>query len=135
LAQRRQHTHWFCSGVSGSFIVFSLFFCLDAKEPKGQGCMYFAKIILHSAKEKELASLKQLFLFNASLRIISLRKIHEAGLWLVSACFCGVLGAIAFALLGFMGGWLGFAIAFVQLYFLFQSGEICFLVFRSFLKQ
>jgi hypothetical protein len=41
--------------------------------------MYFAKIMLHSAKEKELASLKQLFLFNAPFRIISLRKIHEAG--------------------------------------------------------
>jgi len=24
---------------------FSLFFCLDTKEPKGQGCIFFAKIV------------------------------------------------------------------------------------------
>jgi hypothetical protein len=35
--------------------------------------------MLHFAEEKELASLKQLFLLNALLRIISSRKIHEAG--------------------------------------------------------
>jgi hypothetical protein len=47
-----------------SIILFltALFFLLDQKETKNQGCTYFAKIMLHSAEEKELASLKQLFL-------------------------------------------------------------------------
>jgi hypothetical protein len=91
MALCRQHTHWLYDGVWGSFIVFSLFFWLEPKETKVQGCTYFAKIMLHSAEEKELALLRQLFLLNAPLRIISLRKIHEAGLLLVSACFSGAL--------------------------------------------
>jgi len=57
-----------------------MFFSLDGKEPKGQGCTNIAKISLHSAEEKELASLRQLFLLNAPFRLISSRKIHEAGL-------------------------------------------------------
>jgi hypothetical protein len=32
----------------------SLYFLLDQKVPKNQGCKRNAKIILHSAKEKEL---------------------------------------------------------------------------------
>ena len=52
--------------------VFSyLFFCLDAKETKSQGCTIYATTWSVSAKEKELAALKQLFLFNAPHSLIS----------------------------------------------------------------
>jgi hypothetical protein len=48
-------------------MVFYLFFSLDGKETKGQGCIFCATAFFRFAKEKELASLKQLFLFNAPL--------------------------------------------------------------------
>ena len=58
---------------------FLFFFSLDGKETKGQGCIFFAKIGFHSAEEKELALLRQLFLFNATFLPISSRKKNEAG--------------------------------------------------------
>jgi hypothetical protein len=80
---------------------------LDQKETKNQGCTYFAKIMLHSAKEKELASLKQLFLFNAPFRIISLRKIHEAGPCSWVLLLVVFWSGVAFASLGLGGfAWL-----------------------------
>ncbi|MCT3801863.1 hypothetical protein HZP90_09375 [Elizabethkingia anophelis] len=48
-----------------------MFFCLDAKEPKNQGCDGFTKNELREAKMQKLASLKQFTFFNASLHPFS----------------------------------------------------------------
>ena len=60
------------------------FFCLDTKEKvpkrKSQDCIFSATLFLRFAKEKELASLKQLFLFNATLRSFALRYENEVGM-------------------------------------------------------
>ena len=59
------------------------FFCLDAKEKvpkrKNQDCIFLTTTVFRFAKEKELASLKQLFLFNATLHTYALRQKNEVG--------------------------------------------------------
>ena len=59
------------------------FFCLDTKEKdtkkKKSRLHFLATLFLRFAKEKELASLKQLFLFNATLRSFALRCENEVG--------------------------------------------------------
>jgi hypothetical protein len=57
----------------------AFFFSLDGKETKGQGCIFYATTFFRFAKEKELAALKQLFLFNATLHLSALRYEYEAG--------------------------------------------------------
>jgi len=39
------HTHWAAMGFKWYFLLFYLFFSLDGKETKGQGCIFFAKIV------------------------------------------------------------------------------------------
>ena len=48
-------------------------------------CIFLPTPVLFSAKEKELATLKQLFLFNAPKSTSASRQKKEAGPW----CFCG----------------------------------------------
>jgi len=45
-----RHTLLLCSEVYGGFIGFSLFFWLEPKETKVQGCIFFAKIVRLVAK-------------------------------------------------------------------------------------
>lgn len=72
------------------------FFCVKTKEKdtkkkkipkrKSQDRIFSATLFLRFAKEKELASLKQLFLFNATLRSFALRCENEVGMpcgWLL----------------------------------------------------
>jgi len=44
-----------------------MFFCLETKEPKIQGCNFLGYKSSHSAKVFELAPLKQQILLNASV--------------------------------------------------------------------
>ena len=60
------------SAIQVNLIAFDLHcFCLDTKEKvpkrKNQDCIFLTTTVLRSAKEKELATLKQLFLFNVTL--------------------------------------------------------------------
>ncbi|MGJ1385998.1 hypothetical protein ACR782_07335 [Sphingobacterium spiritivorum] len=59
---------FFYAGAHG---INYMFFCLDAKEPKNQGCDGFTKNELREAKMQKLASLKQFTFFNASLHTFS----------------------------------------------------------------
>jgi len=58
------------SGGTGRGYLFKMFFCLDAKEPKSQGCNFLCYKIAVSAKRFELASLKQQIVLNASAAIL-----------------------------------------------------------------
>jgi len=46
----------------------SMFFCLETKEPKVQGCNFLGYKSVAIAKTSELASLKQQMFFNAFAR-------------------------------------------------------------------
>ena len=71
-----------------------LFFCLDAKEKvtkeKIKAAFFLATPALFSAKEKELASLRQLFLFNAPKSTYASRPKSEANLRCNIASLVGV---------------------------------------------
>jgi ACR3 family arsenite efflux pump ArsB len=62
-------------------MVFYLFFSLDGKETKGQGCTFYATAFFRFAKEKELAALegteKVLFRFfgNQIIQHISIKRL------------------------------------------------------------
>jgi hypothetical protein len=48
-------------------VISTLFFCLDAKEPKSQGSNFFCYKLSMSAKRFELAALKQQIVLDASM--------------------------------------------------------------------
>ena len=48
---------------------------------KNQGCTFLPTPVLFSAKQKELASLKQLFVFNAPKSTSASRQKSEANPW------------------------------------------------------
>jgi hypothetical protein len=70
-------------------------FVLTQKNQKVKAAFFLLKSASISLKGLKLASLKQSPLLNAPFLRISSRKKNEAGLQLVSACFCGVLGRIS----------------------------------------
>ena len=61
------------------FLTFLLPWCKrKSNKRKNQGCIFLATPALFSAKEKELATLKQLFLFNAPKSTSASRQKNEA---------------------------------------------------------
>ena len=61
---------------------------------KNQGCIFLATPALFSAKEKELATLKQLFLFNAPKSTSASRQKNEANRFARWECMFIILWAI-----------------------------------------
>ena len=66
------------------YMILTFSFALMQKKKitkrKNQGCTFLPTPALYSAKQKELASLKQLFVFNAPKSTSALRQKSEANL-------------------------------------------------------
>lgn len=64
------------------YVLFSFVLIQKKKIPKrkNQDCIFYATLFLRFAKEKELATLKQLFLFDATLRSFASRCENEVGM-------------------------------------------------------